>query len=110
MVYVDKSYAMTSTWKPGAQFLLTINYMQANPDFNNIMYTNLRTMTSLALSNVYVAKIKFIIFINRYTAKFTKWHKPYLHGRIRYNVRDFTRLTYRALAFIDICAKQMSVL
>ena len=28
MVSVDKSCEMTSTWKPGAQFLLTINYMQ----------------------------------------------------------------------------------
>ena len=46
MVSVDKSCATTSTWKPGAQLLLTINYMQPNPDYNDIYVYYLRTMTS----------------------------------------------------------------
>ena len=62
MVSVDKSYATTSTWKPSPRvgpslglgpgwcifFMLTINYTQPNPDYNNII-----TLVSLTLSKYF---------------------------------------------------------
>ena len=48
MVSVDNICATTSTWKPGAQFLLTINNMQPNPDYNNIMDTIYNDLTAHA--------------------------------------------------------------
>ena len=56
MVSVDKSCATTSTLKPGAQFLLTINIQPNYPDCNNIMHTiyNDLTLVSLTLSNEYM--------------------------------------------------------
>ena len=56
MVYVDKSCATTSTWKPDARFRVTNNYMQPTPDYSKMMYTiyNDLTLISLTLWHVYM--------------------------------------------------------
>ena len=104
MVYVDKTCATTSTttWKPDAQFLLTINYIQPNPDYNNIMYTIYAgftdTLKCVCVTKIKFDAIKFIILINKHKANYTKCHQPARPNTIPCkNIR----LIYRALAFID---------